>query len=266
MRGPGLLVLVAIALLGRTAFAQQPAGTGGAVTLVASGTLEPASLRLAKLTSTELSRRGQTLVTESDGAALLGRPLAAAVVDCSGDDLCFVALGQVVHATQVLVVSAAISPKDSLKYDCLFRVMDMRSGKTRGPMVVTVISSESGLLTAANTIAEIVAPRPRIAAVATPTPVIPAPTPTLVAPLSTSDAVAVDPITATAPLGTPGLDAPPPVIAAKRRRQPLTRDPAFWAVAGAGVLALGAGAFLGAASLQEDEPDKRGTSTVQVQF
>lgn len=229
------------------------------VTLVATGSLEPASVRLGKLTSIELSRRGQALVADSDGAALLGRPLAAAVMDCSGDDLCFVALGQVVHATQVLVLSAAMSPKDSLKYDCVFRVIDIRSGKTRGPMVVTVISSESGLLTGANTIAENVAPRPRIAAVATPTPVFPVPTPTLV-----PDALAVAPVAETAPVGTPGLDAAP--VPRKEKRRPLTRDPSFWAVAGAGIVALGAGLFLGAASLEEDEPEKRGTSTVQVQF
>lgn len=253
-------MLVAVALLGRDSFAQQPTATPVPVTLVAAGSLEPASVRLGKLTSIELSRRGQTLVADSDGAALLGRPLAAAVMDCSGDDLCFVALGQVVHATQVLVLTAATSPKDTLKYDCVFRVMDIRSGKTRGPMVVTVISSESGLLTAANTIAENVAPRPRLTTVATPTPVIPAPTPTLV-----PSAIAVAPVGETAPVGTPGLDAaaPPPV---KKKRRPMTRDPSFWAVAGAGVVALGAGLFLGAASLEEDEPEKRGTSTVQVQF
>lgn len=228
------------------------------ITLIVAENGDPLSQRLAKHVAAGLTRRGQALVPESDASSRLGRPVATAMLDCTGDDLCFNALGQVVRATQVLVVSTAASKKEELKYECFFRVIDIRTGKTRGPMVVTVIASEAGLLTAANTVAENVAPRPRIAAVATPTPVVPAPTPTLAVPEPTPSPVAVDPV--------PEDEPEAPAAPATRRRRALLRDPAFWAVAGAGMIAIGAGAFLGAAALEPEEPEDRSRSTVEVRF
>lgn len=260
MRGRGLLVLAGLLVAGH-AGAQTPPP----VTLVAPANADVASVRFAKLTTQELGRRGQPMVSDSEGSSALGRPLSAALADCSGDELCYLALGQVVSAGQVLVLSAAFAQKDSRSYDCFFRLIDVKSGKTRGPMVVTVIASEAGLSIAANTVAENVAPRPKMTAVTTPAPVLPAPTP---APLATAPPAPVATAVAAAPTPTPGvagLDevAPKP----QRTRTPLTRDPAFWSVAGAGALALGLGLFFGARSLEDGGGDaKEGQSTVEVRF
>lgn len=224
-----------------------------------------------KLVSIELTRRGQSLVSESEAAALLGRPLAAAIADCSGDDLCFIALGQVVRASHVLVGKATISTKDVTKYDCVFSIVESRSGKTRGSMVVAVQATDPGLVIAANTVAETLAPRPRIAAVVTPTPVVPLPTPVAIAtptpaPTATGPLVAIGTAEPTPTPGTTGMDTVPMPPKVRRPRPPLSKDPAFWSIAGAGLLVLGVGAFFGASSLQQDEPEKKGTSTVQVRF
>ena len=119
--------------------------------------------------------------------------------------------------------------------------------------------------------AETLAPRPRIAVVATPTPVVQLPTPVAIAtptpaPTATGPLVAIGNAEPTPTPGTPGMDtvALPPKV--RRPRPPLTQDPAFWSIAGAGLLVLGVGAFFGASSLQQDEPEKEGSSTVQVRF
>ena len=257
------MLVVAVLAAGSSARAQTPPP----VTLVAPGNGDATSQRFVKLVQTELARRGQPLVGESEAAQLLGRPLSAAIVDCSGDDLCYLALGQVVHATHVLIGTATVSPKDVSKYDCIFRIVESRTGKTRGPMVVAVAATEGGLAIAANTVAENLAPRPRLTAVATPTPLVPAPTPVPVAtphPVATSVVVASAEPTPTP--GTEGIDTTPLPPRVRRPRPPLARDPAFWSIAGAGLLVVGVGAFFGAAAVQQDEPNKEGTSTVQVHF
>ena len=265
-----LVLLVAVLASGFRALAQTPAPTPAPapVTLLAPGNTEPSTQRFMKLVAFELTRRGQALVTENEAAALLGRPLSAALVDCSGDDLCYLALGQVVHATQVLIGTAAVSPKDPAKYECVFRIVESRSGKTRGPMQVTVSGTETGLGIAANTVAENLAPRPRLTVVATPTPVAPLPTPVPAAtPAPTPVSIAVGTAEPTPTPGTEGMDAvqpPPPTV--RGPRPPLSRDPAFWSIAGAGLLVLGVGAFFGASALQQDEPEEKGSSTVQVRF
>lgn len=262
MRGRGLLVLAGLVVAGH-ARAQTPAPLP--VTLVAPANAEVASVRFAKLTTQELGRRGQPMVSEAEASSALGRPLSAAIADCSGDDLCYLALGQVVNAGQVLVLSAAFTPKDPRSYDCYFNVIDLKSGKARGQKYVTVLASEAGLSVAANTVAENVAPRPKMTAVSTPAPVIPAPTPV---PVTTATPAPFATAIAAAPTPTPGVagldeTAPKP----PRTRPPLTKDAAFWGVAGAGALALGLGLFFGARSLEDGGGErKEGQSTVEVRF
>lgn len=265
-----LLVVVAalaLALAPRTACAQQPpAGPF----LIASGTTDANSQRYAKLVATEVSRRA-FLVAETEAGALLERPLSAAVADCSGDDLCFVALGQVIKAATVVVVTVKDSAAEAGKFDCAFRVIDVKTGRAATAVVFRVTNSDAGLLTAAAASGERIVPRPRAVTVATPTPLVVAPTPALVAPTPTPAAspsvvaFASDTPEPTATPGTSGLDVVPDPPRPRKPRPPLTKDPAFWGMAGAGVLVLGLGAFFGASSFNE-EPKEEGTSTVEVHF
>ena len=258
---------------------------GGAATparpvyLVAPGDGEVPSRTLARHLAAELSRRRQDVVTAQHGAARLGRPLTDALRDCSGDDLCYAALGQVVGATHVVVAKAAIYTRDASRYDCRFRVVEVRTTEVKLPMRVSTIATDSGLLNAARSALEQIAPRPAMTAVSTPPPVVPSPTPTVVAtPAPTPEPEPTVAVATAEPTPAPDpepeetalvLDAvpeDPPPAGVRRPRKSLTRDPTFWSIAGATVVVLGVGVFFGASALREEDPENRGTSTVEVRF
>ena len=225
--------------------------------LVAAGAADVPSQRLVKHFGAELVRRGNTLVTEAEAQAALGRPLSEALADCSGDDLCFVAIGQALNASFVVIASAA-QVQETTKYECTFRIAEVKTASVKPMQRFVSIATEQGLIAVARAAIDKTWPRPAMTAVATPLPPATA-TPT---PLAAATAV---------PTPAAGIvDQPivfvedPPIV--PRVRKGMTRDPAFWGIAGAGLLVLGIGGYFGAAALQPEPDKEEGTTTVGVRF
>lgn len=259
-----VVLLAALLLSSAPALAQQatpaPASTPAPLLLVGASMQDVPSQRLAKHVVTELSRRGIGILSETEAKRLLGRPATEAVAECGGDELCWVALGQVVSATQVIAVTAA-PVADTTKYDCSFRSVDVRAARGRPPLRFVTLATDQGLIAVARHVVEQLFPRPAMVAVGTPTP-----TPTAgVAPVATPALTPVD-----EPLvlveDPPEMTAAAPPSVTRPRSRSRGRNPMPWGAVAAGALLLGAGAFLGAEAMQTEQEEKEGTSTMEVRF